>query len=116
MFTAKAEARIVYLIDIPVTTIVNNVWFRSRGGVLDQILDGDVPSRFQKHTHSLNQFFQTVYPTLYQFFKNITLTQLYTNFPKIECHRLHFKVKTSGEKAWKFVFTAKTESKSNIGY
>ena len=41
------------------------------GGVLDQILDGDVPSRFQKHTRSLYQFFQNVYPTLYQFFKNI---------------------------------------------
>ena len=41
------------------------------GGLLDLILDGDVPSRFQKHTHSLYQFFQNVYPTLYQFFKNI---------------------------------------------
>ena len=40
-------------------------------GVLDQILDGDVPSRFQKHTRSLYQFFQNSYPTLYQFFKNI---------------------------------------------
>ena len=37
------------------------------GGVLDQILDGDVPSRFQTHTRSLYQFFQNVYPTLYQF-------------------------------------------------
>ena len=35
-----------------------------RGGVLDQLLDGDVPSRFQKHTRSLYQFFQNVYPTL----------------------------------------------------
>ena len=41
------------------------------GGVLDQILDGDVPSRFQKHTRSLYQFFKNVYPTLYQFFKNM---------------------------------------------
>ena len=41
------------------------------GGVLDQILDGDVPSRFQKHTRSLYQFFQNSYPTLYQFFKNV---------------------------------------------
>ena len=41
------------------------------GGVLDQILDGDVPSRFQKHTRSLYQFFENVYPTLYKFFKNI---------------------------------------------
>ena len=40
------------------------------GGVLDQILDGDVPSRFQKHTRSLYQFFQDVYPTLYQFSEN----------------------------------------------
>ena len=36
------------------------------GGVLDQILDGDVPSKLQKHTRSLYQFFQNVYPTLYQ--------------------------------------------------
>ena len=41
------------------------------GGVLDQILDGDVPSRVQKHTRSLYQFYQNVYPTLYQFFKNV---------------------------------------------
>ena len=41
------------------------------GGVLDEILDGDVPSRFQKHTRSLYQFFENVYRTLYQFFKNI---------------------------------------------
>ena len=31
------------------------------GGVLDQILDGDVASRFQKHTRSVNQFFENVY-------------------------------------------------------
>ena len=37
------------------------------GGVLDQILDGDVPSRFQTHTRSLYQVFQNLYPTLYQF-------------------------------------------------
>ena len=51
------------------------------GGVLDQILDGDVPSRAQKHTRSLYQIFQNVYPTLYQFFKNIYLTlyQFYEN-------------------------------------
>ena len=40
------------------------------GGLLDLILDGDVQSRFQKHTRSLYQFFQNVYPTLCQFFKN----------------------------------------------
>ena len=50
-------------------------------GVLDLILDGDVPLRFQKHTRSLYQFFQNVYPTLYQFFKNIypTLYQFSKN-------------------------------------
>ena len=48
------------------------------GGLLDLILDGDVPSRFQKHTRPLYQVFQNVYPTLYQFFKNIypTLYQI----------------------------------------
>ena len=35
---------------------------RAPGGLLDVILDGDVPSRFQKHTRSLYQFFQNVYP------------------------------------------------------
>ena len=35
------------------------------GGALDQILVGDVPSRFQKHTRSLYQLFEKVYPTLY---------------------------------------------------
>ena len=56
------------------------------GGVLDQILDGDVPSRFQKHTRSLYQFFQNVYPTLYQFFKNIypTLYQFSENGYRIQ--------------------------------
>ena len=48
-------------------------FFISRG-VLDQILDGDVPSKFQKHARSLYQSFQNVYPTLYQFFKNICPT------------------------------------------
>ena len=55
------------------------------GGVLDQILDWDVPSRFQNHTRSLYQFFQkcipdfipifqNIYPTLYQFSENAYLT------------------------------------------
>ena len=59
------------------TTLNINTYLPTSGrarGVLDQILDGDVPSRFQKHTRSLYQIFQNVYPTLYQFFKNIYLT------------------------------------------
>ena len=47
-----------------------------------KILEGDVPSRFQKHTRSLYQFFQNVYPTLYTTFSKI-YTRLYTNFPKM---------------------------------
>ena len=63
-----------------ITHLQNDCTFPGRG-VLDQILDGDVPSRFQKHTRSLYQIFQNVYPTLYQFFKNIYLTlyQFYEN-------------------------------------
>ena len=49
-------------------------WF-PREGVLDQILDGDVPSKFQKQTRSLYQFFK-IY------------TRLYTNFPKIPISKI----------------------------
>ena len=40
------------------------------GGVLDQLLDGDVPSRLQKHTRSLYQCSKMC-------------TRRYTNFPKM---------------------------------
>ena len=52
-----------------------------------------MPSRAQKHTRSLYQIFQNVYPTLCQFFKNIYLTlyqfmkmhtRPYTNYENCE--------------------------------
>ena len=56
----------------------------SPGGALDQILVGDVPSRLQKHTRSLYQFLEKIYPTLYQFFEKVspTLCISYKNLEK----------------------------------
>ena len=39
------------------------------GGILDQVLDGDVPSRFQKHSRSLYQFFPKYIPDLIPIFQ-----------------------------------------------
>ena len=50
---------------------------RAPGGLLDLILDGDVPSRFQNipvpytnFSKMYTQFFKNIYPTLYQFSEN----------------------------------------------
>ena len=53
------------------------------GDALDQILIGDVPSRLQKHTGSLYQFVEKVYPTLYQFFVKVYRT-LYISSKNLE--------------------------------
>ena len=53
------------------------------GGALDQILAGDVPSRLQKHTRSLYQFSEKVYPTLYKFFEKVYPT-LYISSKNLE--------------------------------
>ena len=39
------------------------------GGALGQILVGDVPSKFQKHTRSLYQFFEKSIPDLIPIFR-----------------------------------------------
>ena len=53
------------------------------GGVLDQILDGDVPSRFQKHNLPVPYTnFSKMYTRLYTNFSK-TYTRLYTKFPKV---------------------------------
>ena len=77
------------------------------GGLLDLILDGDVPSRFQKQTRSLYQFFQNVYPTLYQFFKNIypTLYQFSENaYPILyQLEKLRKSIPFLIPKSWKLI-------------
>ena len=50
------------------TTAPQHLQWELPGGALDLILVGDVPSRLQRHTRSLYQFFEKVYPTLYQIF------------------------------------------------
>ena len=86
IFTPLIEALCIGLVRRSVTQTSiryesHSIPTRGGGGVLDQILDGDVPSRCQKHTRSFYQFFQNSYPTLYHFFKNIypTLYQFSEN-------------------------------------
>ena len=55
---------------------------RAPGVALDQILVGDVPLRLQEHNCSLCQVFETVHPTLYQFFEKVYQTLCF--MPKSE--------------------------------
>ena len=53
------------------------------GGALDQMLVGNVLSRFQEHTCSIYQFFEKVNPTLHQFSNSISGLIFHTKILKI---------------------------------
>ena len=67
------------------SSILPTTFVPGGGGVLDEILDGDVPSKPQKHTRSLYQF-SKMYSRFYTNSSKI-YTQPNSNFPKMHQYR-----------------------------